>query len=114
MADYDDDVGTASNTYDSWIELRRYRFITSASSPPERDGGTASNGYVYDYNPWDAMQYPPQDEVPQKYDPFGARQMWQPGYPRIRARGDRHPVLTPRFNQVQHTTRPLHGRRGRK
>ncbi|NJN54001.1 MAG: hypothetical protein HC804_04115 [Anaerolineae bacterium] len=101
-------VSGSSSTSGSWGD--DWYTITSDSS-----------GLPYTYVPFHELDNfglilpkTPEGVKPPKYDPGGARQMWQPGYPRIRERGEKLPVLMPRFNQVQHTTRPLHGRRGRK
>jgi hypothetical protein len=105
---------------------RYSRFLREASHYAEKDWqDTTTNGsacYVArdgttGWQAWDERGFvaaeDPKEATPPKYDPGGARQMWQPGYPRILMRGEKNPALMPRYNQVQHTARPLHGRRGR-
>lgn len=78
--------------------------------------GTTGTGYLErDHtfeNFYHSQAEPPPPPPKPKYDPGRARQMWQPGYPRIKQRGEKIPSLMPRFNQV--VVRPYHGRRGAK
>ena len=100
---------------------RPSRFLREAVDHAELDSTTGISHVTRDgttswrsWHEWDIVTIEDTKEVtPPKYDPGGARQMWQPGYPRILMRGEKNPALMPRYNQVQHTARPLHGRRGR-
>lgn len=96
--DYDYYAGTATYTYAATGD-------TTATTPfmlPGPGNTCSSLAKEEEFKP------------PKKYDPAGARQMWQPGYPRIHMRAEKRPSLMPRFNQVPKSARVRHGRRGAK